>query len=339
MDLAALTRSLVDIDSTTGREAAVGEILAARLAEMARRGAGRVERMPVEADRFNLFAAWGEPVVVMSTHMDTVPPFFPSSQDGETIRGRGACDAQGAIAAMLGAVEALLDEGRSGFGVLFVVGEETDSVGARVADQQPRGSRFLIDGEPTENRLALGSKGALYLDIEASGRAAHSAYPELGVSAIERLLAALERLRQVPLPTDPVLGETTVNVGTIAGGRAPNVIADQARAEALVRTVGDTRELRAALIGAIEGMDRAGGVRVARTSETAAMRLGAVPGFETTVVKFTTDIPRLTHWGEPDLLGPGSIHVAHTADEWVAKREIERAAGLYRDLVLALGQG
>ena len=185
--------------------------------------------MPVEEDRFNVFAAWGRPEVVLSTHMDTVPPFFPSSEDAEHIHGRGACDTKGGIAAMLGAAGELLAAGRSGFGLLFVVGEETDSLGAQAADRDPRGSRFLINGEPTENRLALGSKGGLYLALEAAGRAAHSAYPELGASAIDRLLAALARLRAVPLPTDPVLGETTLNIGTLEGGRAANVIADRAR--------------------------------------------------------------------------------------------------------------
>ena len=176
--------------------------------------------MPVEEGRFNVFASWGEPVVVLSTHMDTVPPFFPSSEDDEDIHGRGACDTKGGIAAMLQAARELLDEGVRGFGLLLVVGEETDSAGAQVANRHPRGSRYLINGEPTENRLALGSKGFLYLALEAEGRAAHSAYPELGDSAIDKLVDVLARLRALPLPADPVLGETTLNVGTLAGGRA-----------------------------------------------------------------------------------------------------------------------
>jgi acetylornithine deacetylase len=329
MDLFALTRALIDLDSTTGRERAVGDFLLAHLSEIAGRTGGRVERMPVEGDRFNLFAAWGEPVVVLSTHMDTVPPFVPSSEDGEHVWGRGACDTKGGIAAMVTAIAALLADGASGFGLLLVVGEETDSAGAIAANGQPRGSRYLVNGEPTENRLALGSKGALYIEVRAEGRMAHSAYPELGDSAIDKLLAALGRLRAVPLPSDPVLGETTINVGTLAGGRAPNVVADEARAEVMIRTVGDTETLKREVFRAIEEA----GAQVARWREVPAVRLGSLPGFATTVVKYTTDVPRLTRWGEPFLLGPGSIHVAHTPEERVPKRQLAQAVGLYRDLV------
>jgi acetylornithine deacetylase len=328
MDLIALTRALIDIESVTGNERAVGDFLFEYLSNL-----GTVERMPVEGDRFNLFASWGEPEVVLSTHIDTVPPFFPSWEDEEHVYGRGACDTKGIQASMIKAIEALLAEGASGFGLLLVVGEETDSVGAQVADRNPRGSRYLINGEPTENRLALGSKGALYLRIEATGRMAHAAYPELGESAIDRLLEALARLRAVPLPSDPVLGETTLNIGTISGGRASNVIADQARAEVLIRTVGDTAELRQAIHEALEG------VEIAEERETLALRLGSLPGFETTVVKYTTDIPRLGAWGEPFLLGPGSIHRAHTPRERVPKRELEEAVRLYAGMVRRLQTG
>ena len=333
MLLFPLTRTLIDIDSTTGREREVGDFLYQYLYRLAEGTGGTVERMPVEGDRFNVFAAWGEPVVVLSTHMDTVPPFIPSSEDGEFVWGRGACDTKGIIAAMIQAVEELLAEGRRGFGLLFVVGEETDSRGAQVANRNPRGSRFLINGEPTENRLALGSKGALYLKVEAAGRAAHSAYPELGASAIDRLLEALARLRTVPLPSDPVLGETTLNVGTLTGGRAANVVADYAQAEVILRTVGETEGLRRDLTAALEGIE---GVRIAEVRETPAVHLASLPGFETTVVKYTTDVPHLGAWGQPFLLGPGSIHVAHTAEERIAKRDLEEAVRLYKEMVRRL---
>jgi acetylornithine deacetylase len=334
MDLIALTRALVDLESVTGNERAIGELLFDHLSVLASRTGGKVERMSVDRERFNLFASWGHPEVVLSTHMDTVPPFFASSEDTEHVHGRGACDAKGILAAMIKAVEALLAEGRRGFGLLAVVGEETDSLGAQVADRNPRGSRYLINGEPTENRLALGCKGALYLRIEARGRMAHSAYPELGESAIDRLLEALARLRAVPLPSDPVLGDTTLNVGTLSGGRAANVIADEARAEVMLRTIGDTGELRRSLLAALIS-----GVEVAEERESRAVRLGALPGFETTVVKYTTDIPRLGAWGEPFLLGPGSIHVAHTPGERVPRRELEEAVLLYAEMVRRLQVG
>jgi acetylornithine deacetylase len=367
MELFELTRALIDVDSVTGRERAVGELLAARLEVAAAATGGRVERMPVEGDRFNLFAAWDDPEVVLSTHLDTVPPFLPASEDGESIHGRGACDAKGAIAAMVCAAAELLAEGRRGFGLLFVVGEETDSAGAIAADREPRGARWLIAGEPTGNRLAAGSKGALYLALAATGRMAHSAYPELGDSAIDRLLAALARLRRVPLPISELLGETTLNVGTLAGGRAPNVVADEARAEVMIRTVGDTGELRRALHAAVAGgaelprplgaavaggagdasgggtrdgeEGRDGGVRIVVEREVPAMRLRTLPGYATTVVKFTSDVPRLAAWGEPFLVGPGSIHLAHTPEERVGKEELREAVRLYARLVRQLQDG
>jgi acetylornithine deacetylase len=333
MHLFELTRALIDIDSTTGGERAVGDFLFRYLEDLAARTGGAVERMAVAEDRFNVFAAWGEPEVALSTHMDTVPPFFPSSEDKDFIRGRGACDTKGGIAAMIQAVEELLAAGRRGFGLLLVVGEETDSAGAQAANRQPRGSRYLVNGEPTENRLALGSKGMLYLALEAAGRAAHSAYPELGDSAIDKLLDVLARLKAVPLPADPVLGETTLNVGTLAGGRAHNVVADQARAEVTLRTVGDTAELRRKLAAAVHAVP---GARIAEIRETPALQLGSLPGFETTIVKYTTDVPRLAAWGEPFLLGPGSIHVAHTPEERVAKHDLTAAVHLYKEMVCRL---
>ncbi|MFY9824762.1 MAG: M20/M25/M40 family metallo-hydrolase [Thermoanaerobaculia bacterium] len=337
MHLHAFARALIDIDSTTGREAEIGEFLFRYLEEMIHRS-GRsddaaVERMPVEGERFNVFAAWGEPVVVLSTHMDTVPPFVPSSEDDDHLYGRGACDTKGGIAAMLHAVEELLAAGRRGFGLLLVVGEETDSLGAQVANRYPRGSRYLVNGEPTENRLACGCKGYLYLALEVEGRAAHSAYPELGDSAIDKLLDVLARLRGLALPADPVLGETTLNVGIVSGGRAANVVADHARAEVTLRTVGETADLRRRIAAAVHAVP---GVHIAEIRETPAVHLGTLPGFETTVVKYTTDIPRLSAWGEPFLLGPGSIHVAHTPGERVAKREIQEAVRLYREIVCRL---
>jgi acetylornithine deacetylase len=329
MDLFALTRALVDVDSVTGREREAGDFLFHYLSSLA----PNTERMPVEGDRFNLFASWGDPGVVLSTHIDTVPPFFPSSEDEEHVYGRGACDAKGIAAAMIKAIEALLAEGRRGFGLLLTVGEETDSLGARIANQSPRGARYLINGEPTENRLALGSKGYLYLRIEASGTSAHSAYPELGASAIDRLMDALAKVWSVPLPSDPVLGETTLNVGTLSGGVAANVIADRACAEVTIRTVGDTAELQTAIRAAVGSVPE---VQIAEERDTPPVRLGSLPGFATTVVRYTTDIPRLSAWGKPFLLGPGSIHLAHTPEERVPKRELQEAVGLYAEMVRRL---
>ncbi len=312
----------------------IGEFLWQLIDDLARRFDGRAERMPVETNRDNIFVSFGEPVVVLSTHMDTVPPFIPSREDDDSIWGRGACDTKGIIAAMITAAKELLEAGKRNFGLLFVVGEERNSAGAQVAARNPRGSKFLINGEPTENKLALGSKGALRYEIAATGRMAHSAYPELGESAIEKLLNALERIRRVELPCDAVLGQSTLNIGTIEGGRAPNVIPDHARAEIFVRVVGDVTEVRRA-IQAAAGRD-------AEANEVLfipAVRLGFLDGLATTVVAFTTDIPAFENaWGEPYLIGPGSIHVAHTSEERIPKNQIVEAVGLYKQLVEKLSR-
>jgi acetylornithine deacetylase len=334
MNVFELTRSLIDIESITPNEREVGDFLFQRMAEMARQFAGEVERMPVEEGRDNLFLRFGDPVVVLSTHMDTVPPFIASRDDGEHIWGRGACDTKGIVASMLGAAGRLLNEGKRNFGLLFVVGEERNSAGALAAAENPRGSKFLINGEPTENKLALGSKGALRYEIVARGRMAHSAYPELGESAIEKLLNALDRLRKMALPVDPILGRSTLNIGTIKGGVAPNVIPDEARAEIFIRVVGDVTELREVVPAATQPDAEANEVLL-----IPAVHLGSLDGFATTVVAYTTDIPAFGKaWGQPFLIGPGTIHVAHTSEERIAKSELTAAVELYKQLVERLSR-
>jgi acetylornithine deacetylase len=334
MDLFALTRALVDTESVTENEKRVGDFLFAHLSEMAGRTGGKAERIAVAPARDNVFAAWGEPTVVLSTHMDTVPPFFGSNEDEEFVWGRGSCDAKGIIASMIFAAEKLLAAGTRDFGLLFVVGEERNSAGAKAAAQSSLAGRtkFLINGEPTENRVAVGAKGALRFEITARGKLAHSAYPELGHSAIHALLDVLNDVRKVALPQDRVLGPATLNVGTIAGGRAPNVVADEARAEIMFRTVGDPASLREGVANAIAGRAEAHEVL-----HTPAVMLGAFDGLAQTTVAFTTDIPALMGaWGEPFLIGPGSIHLAHTAEERVPKRELVEAVEIYARMTTEL---
>jgi acetylornithine deacetylase len=320
MDPIKLTRRLVDIESISGNEGAVG----AELYEELCRLGYTAHKMPVAHERFNVVATLDEPPqVVFSTHMDTVPPFIPSSEDGENIYGRGSCDAKGIIAAMIAACQRLRKEGAQ-VGMLFVVGEERDSLGAKVANENSPGSRFLINGEPTENRVAMASKGAFRVQITAQGKMAHSAYPELGESAIEKLLAALERLRAMELPVNPDVGPCTMNIGLIEGGRAPNVIPDHARAQLLYRLVGPSAELRERITAAVKGLAEAEYVL-----EIPFAMLRTVPGIETMVAKFTTDIPWLTKWGTPVLIGPGSIHVAHTEREHIPKKQLHDAVDLY----------
>ncbi len=332
MNLFELTRALVDIESTTNREQNVADFLFAQLSFLASRTSGRLERIAVEPNRDNIFACWGEPIVTLSTHMDTVPPFFPSVEDAEFIWGRGSCDAKGIIGAMIAAAERLLDSEAANFGLLFVVGEERNSAGAKVAAANPRGAKFLINGEPTENQLALGTKGVLRYEITAHGKLAHSAYPELGHSAIHSLLDALRAIRSIPLPEDPLLGQSTLNIGTIAGGRAPNVIADHAQAEIMFRTVGDPSEIRQAVVAAVAGRAEAREVL-----HTPALRLTAFDGLPTTVVAFATDIPTFNGaWGQPFLIGPGSIHLAHTAEERIPKKQLSEAVDIYARMVKQL---
>ncbi|MGC2658212.1 MAG: M20/M25/M40 family metallo-hydrolase [Bryobacteraceae bacterium] len=334
MHVFELTRRLIDVESITSNEREVGNVLFDHLAALAHRFNGRIERMPVEEGRDNVFVQFGEPIVTLSTHMDTVPPFIPSSEDDDHIWGRGACDTKGIIAAMIAAAEQLLESGKRNFGLLFVVGEERNSAGALMAARTGRGSRFLINGEPTGNKLALGSKGALRYEIIARGKMAHSAYPELGESAIEKLLDALGRVRRMPLPVDEMLGKSTLNIGVIAGGRAPNVIPDEARAEIFIRVVGDVTVLRQQVPAAAHPDAEA-----VEVLYIPAIRLGSLDGFATTVVAFTTDIPAFDgSWGQPFLIGPGSIHVAHTSEERIPKTELLEAVGIYRKLVERLLQ-
>jgi len=327
MDAITLTRQLVDIESVTGNEAAVGNYL---YGELCRIGY-QTRRMPVEENRFNVYATSPEqphPVVVFSTHMDTVPPFIPSSEDAARIYGRGSCDAKGIIAAQIAAAERLRRDGIH-VGLLFVVGEERDSLGAKVADayaasQQPKRCKYLINGEPTENHIALASKGTLRVEVTASGRMAHSAYPELGESAIDKLLEALTRLRAMPLPSDPDVGPCTLNIGLIEGGRAHNVIPDYAHADLLYRLVGPSQDLRRQILATAGDQ-----VKVEFPLELPFLRFRTVDGLPTMIAAFTTDIPRLTNWGEPLLIGPGSIHVAHTEGEFIEKKQLAEAIDLY----------
>jgi acetylornithine deacetylase len=325
MDAVTLTRQLVDIESITGNEAEIGNYL---YGELCRLGY-QTKKMSVEGERFNVYAIDAEhthPAVVFSTHMDTVPPFIASSEDAGRIYGRGSCDAKGIIAAQVAAAERLRQQNIY-VGLLFVVGEERDSLGAHVANEYAasgNGSRFLVNGEPTENRIALASKGTLRAEVTATGRMAHSAYPELGESAIDKLIPALTRLRAMPLPSDPQVGPCTLNIGLIEGGRAPNVIPDYAHADLLYRLVGPSDELRRQILAAAGDA-----VQVTFPLELSFLRLRTVEGLPTMIAAFTTDIPKLTNWGEALLIGPGSIHVAHTDGEYIEKQQLAEAIDLY----------
>jgi len=332
MNLFKLTRELIDIPSLTGDELAVGQYLARLLETLGY----RVETQEVAADRFNVIATTREsPRVVFSTHMDTVPPFIESSEDEEFIHGRGSCDAKGIIAAQILAAERLRAEDVNDVGLLFTVDEESGSFGAQTANKHSLASecRYLINGEPTDNRLATGTKGSIRAFITTQGRAGHSAYPEAGESAIEKLLDILEAIRHREWPEDSFFGTTTCNIGVLAGGTRPNVIADKARAELQIRLGIDIEHIKSVLDEAVGERGR-----IEYASEHNPIRLLGVPGFEQCVVRFTTDIPYLSSWGQALLLGPGSILDAHTDHERVSKRELNEAVQLYVDLARKLTQ-
>jgi acetylornithine deacetylase len=322
MDVVSLTRQLVDIESITGNEAQVGEFLLTHLSDLGY----VVEKMDAERHRFNVWATPPEqprPAIVFSTHMDTVPPFILSSEDEVNIYGRGTCDAKGLIAAMIFAAEELRKIGIPA-GLLFLVGEERDSLGATVANRQSRGSRFLVNGEPTENRIALASKGALRVEVVCRGRMAHSAYPHLGESAIDKLLDCLQSLRAMELPHNPEVGPSTLNIGIIEGGRATNVIPDFAKAQLLYRLVGPSEELRSEITEAVGERGE-----VSFVLDIPFMKFRTIAGIETMTAAFTTDIPALSNWGEPILLGPGSILAAHTEAENIPKQQLQECVELY----------
>ena len=326
VDPVALAHSLVDIDSTTGREAEAGRWLATYL-----RGLGLpVVEQAVDDERFNVIVSSPEPGVVFSTHFDCVPPFFPGRIENGRLYGRGACDAKGILAAQVAALERLRQDGERRVGLLFVVGEERGSDGAREANLAGRGAGFLVNGEPTDNRLAVATRGAWRVRLKASGRAAHSSFPELGESAIDKLLDALLVLRDVELPSDAVLGRTHYTVGLIAGGIAPNVVPPSAEAEVMFRTVSDIADVRRA-IAHLEPK-----VSIEHVLEVPPVHLRTVPEFDRAVFPFTTDIPFLDRWGQPLLFGPGSVHVAHTADEFIEIAELERAVDAYVTIARAL---
>jgi acetylornithine deacetylase len=342
VDPVSLARTLIDIDSTTGREADAGAWLAQYLRELGY----QVTEQPVADGRFNVFAHAGpSPTLVFSTHFDCVPPFFKSREERGLLFGRGSCDAKGILAAQVAAAERLRARGEMRAGLLFLVGEERGSDGARVANDSAfapfsasarhapsagQARQYLINGEPTDNRLGSATRGVLRVRLHADGRAAHSAFPELGESAIDKLLDALMVIRGLQLPDDPVLGRTHYTVGVIEGGVAPNVVSPRASAELLFRIVGDAAPVHAAL-AVVEGL-----VSIEHVFDVPAMRLHTVPGFETAVFPYTTDVPLLTRWGTPLLAGPGSIHVAHTDDEHVAIDELLTAVDLYEKLAIQL---
>lgn len=330
VDVLTLTRELIDIPSVTGDEFQIGT----SLGELLNRLGYHVDLQDISPERSNIIATTeAQPRIVLSTHMDTVPPFIASSEDDEFIYGRGACDAKGIIAAQIAAAERLRADGFKEIGLLFTVDEEVTSGGAKVANNHPLAAscEYLINGEPTDNRIAIGTKGSLQAILRTEGRAAHSAYPEQGESAIEKLLDVLEDVRAIDWPRDDTFTETTCNIGVISGGTRANVVPDSGEAIVQIRLAVASAEVVTLLEEAI-----AGRASIDYKSTHDPLRLLTVDGFDTMLARFTTDIPYLSNWGQAILIGPGSIFDAHTAGEKVRKSDLLRAVDLYADLVKSL---
>ena len=329
-DLFTLTKSLMSIPSVSGEEEPIGFYLRYHLESLD----WSVELQKVSENQNNVIATLNDtPRVWLSTHMDTVPPFIPPTEDADKIYGRGSCDAKGIIAAQIKAAESLREDGVNDIGLLFTVDEERASTGAKAANLHPLAAKceYMINGEPTDNDLAIGSKGTFRVKLTTTGKAAHSAYPEEGESAIEKLLDILDDIRDTRFPNDDFFGETTVNIGTIEGGIALNVIPPRAEAGLAIRLTTKKQPIEEALRKVVRGR---GEIEILSFSEP--VRMLEVEGFNQKVVRFTTDIPHMPNWGKPLLLGPGSILVAHTKDEFVRKEDLEQAAVLYHNLVLKL---
>lgn len=330
MNLFELTKTLMNIPSVSGEEEQVGIFLGKYLLSLG----WKVELQPVSENQSNVIAYLNDtPRVFLSTHMDVVPPHISPTEDEEKIYGRGSCDAKGIIASQIIAAEELRKQGITDIGLLYTVDEEASSTGAKAANLHPLAQKceYLINGEPTDNDLAIGSKGSLRIFVRTKGKAAHSAYPEEGESAIEKLLDILEDLRKIQLPKDEFFGETTCNIGLISGGLATNVIPPKAEAGVHIRMV---TELEPVLKEIEKVVDGRGEIEVLSCS--LPVKMLQVEGFRQKVVRFTTDIPHLPNWGTPLLLGAGSILVAHTKDEFVLKKDLEESVGLYINLVKKL---
>src|SRR4051812_18653857 len=326
-DVVSLSAELLEIQSTTGSEGPVVDFVSRWLIA----GGWNVTLQEVSRGRSNVWASRSGGGVTLSTHLDTVPPFVPPRLEGSRLFGRGSSDAKGIAASMMVAADRLASDGEKRVDLLLLVGEEKGSDGARAANNLRTRSRFLINGEPTKSNLATGAKGSLRATIRTRGRAAHSAYPPLGQSAIEPMLELLPTLKKLPLPSDPVLGDTTVNIGTIRGGTEANIIPASAEAEIMFRLVGDVEPIKKQVLDWARGH-----ADVEFGSHIPAQKFAAVPGFETEPVAYTSDIPLLSNWGEPLLFGPGSIHVAHTPDEYIDVEELRASVDTYERLAKTL---
>jgi acetylornithine deacetylase len=319
-DVVTLAAELLAIPSLSSNEGGVVDYISRWL--IARKWNVTVQE--VSKGRGNVWASRAGGGVTFSTHVDTVPPHIAPRLDGDKLYGRGSCDAKGIAAAMLAAAENLVASGEDRIDLLFVVGEEAGSDGARAANNLAATSKFLVNGEPTESKLASGAKGSLRVIVRTKGREAHSAYAHLGESAIEPMMKLLPTIHDLPFPSDDVLGSTTVNIGTIRGGTGANIVPAQCEAELMIRLVSDVDPVKKMIKAWAKGR-----ATIEFGSTIPAQKFHLVPGFDTAPMAYTSDIPLLSRWGTPLLFGPGSIHVAHTPDEFIDVTELRASVDSY----------
>ncbi|KAF9942092.1 hypothetical protein BGZ75_001124 [Mortierella antarctica] len=338
-ELLAFHKALVSISCITENESPCTEYLQAHLTKLGY----TVELQKIAPGRENVLAYLGKgrnPKVLFNTHIDVVPPYIEYREDDENVYGRGSSDAKGSMAAQVQAVEELRREGKvaeGDIGFLFVVGEEVDHIGMVKANDLGLTPDYLIVGEPTESRLALGHKGVLRLNISIEGKAAHSGYPELGISANDKLIDLLSKLKALDLPEDSYFGKTTMNIGMIRGGLAANIVPAFATAGISFRIATSTQDVLDLVDKVIpQEQQLKDKITIERLTCWEPVRCHSVPGFETFVANYFTDIPSFLTAKHSLLFGPGSILCAHAPHEYINKKELIAAVGSYKDIVLKL---
>ena len=339
---------LLNIDSTSGKEASLADMLVAEMSAPGR----DVRTFDVGDGTVNILVSWGVPEVVFCTHLDTVPPYIAPSSDGDLVRGRGTCDAKGQIFAMYEACKVLESKGYDGFALLLLAGEETGSFGAKAFRGQHPGAEWVIVGEPTDNCMASASKGTKAFEVEFTGKAFHSGYPEHGTSAVNLFNDFMNALRSIVFPSDDILGNTTWNIGRLSSDNPQNILSDRLTCRVYFRTTFASDEMVCNIMRNIAGPDaklRFGRPRVQDGSDIVAKEVApwqkamsvkalggdtptsyeTFPEFPAKPVSFGSDAPQLTNFRRKILCGPGSILVAHRDDEHVLISDIAQAVENY----------
>ena len=308
---------IMGVESTSGMENSVADHIKDNFAPPG----AELEIQEISNGTRNLFYKWGNPRIIFCSHFDTVPPYIPPRIEGDTIYGRGSCDAKGQIAVLAEVCKKLHEKGETNFGLLMLAGEEVGSYGARRANELITGCEYVIVGEPTENKLIKAQKGNMLAEVEFFGKAFHSGYPEHGDNAIQRMVDFVNALNALEFPVDPVLGETTYNIGNLSADNARNIVSDHVSMKIFFRTTFLTHEILIEKVLSIIDEN----TKIEFAYGDPPIEFHTIEGFETGVVSYGSDAPELTNLGKPLLYGPGSIFNAHTDNEHITIPEIEKA--------------